>query len=139
MTESGSSRRKVISWVAVAVIGLASVLAIVLFLVVPRSDDPASPGWGGPTTPPGSATELAPLPKTPQNSAGDLADVVEDVELLPGQVLYLAWQRDNGAELEELWVPYDRGAEWLFRSTVDNQEQRAAHAAGRSDDWTSAR
>ena len=117
MTESGSSRRTAMVVVAVVVIGVASVLAIVLVRAAQRSNAPASPG---PTT------QLAPMPGAPLNSAGDLADVVEDVALRPGQVLYLAWQRDDGSELEELWVPQDRGAEWLFRSTIGDAEERAA-------------
>jgi hypothetical protein len=120
-TVVGRPRRTVLLWVAVAVIGVASVLAIVVVRAVQRPDAPTPPGSAT-----GLVTELAPLPEAPLNSAGDLADVVTDVELRPGQVLYLAWQRNVGGEVEELWVPHDRGTEWLFRSTIGDQEERAA-------------
>ncbi|WP_216213973.1 CU044_5270 family protein [Amycolatopsis aidingensis] len=73
---------------------------------------------------------LPPLPAEPLNRAGELADRVRDIQLAPGQYLYLEKQEwDHGRKHDKptrTWIPKDRSADWLAISPEGNE----AHSAG---------
>lgn len=88
------------------------------------------------TEPPGPGDPLPPMPAEPLNTAGELAEHVQDIEPRPGQVHYVRVARTQaggdggpgGTEVEELWIPHDLvEGEWQVRRTAHGEIQ------GRSD------
>jgi hypothetical protein len=125
--------RRAAPWLVVA----AAVAAVTIgtFTLLPGNSAPSgsSPGaTQSPTTvnsgaPQGdSPMRLPAMPLKPLNSAGELAAKAANFPVPPGKVLYERSDRtqaDDGTELDELWIPADRDAEWLSRRTAHGNIQ----------------
>lgn len=119
-------------WLVAAMVVLAAVAAAV---VVMRDDlaQPAEP-------PPVIRDEggLPPLPPAPLNAAGDLAAVVSELVVPPGQYLYLRMDIGSGGEqtTSEMWLPAEAGQEMMVRDTPPGgppKEVRSTREAHRDE------
>lgn len=105
------------TWLVAAVVLIAAVAAAVVVM----RDDPVQPA----EQPPVIRDEggLPPLPPAPLNAAGDLAAVVSELVVPPGQYLYLRMDIESRGETptkmtSEMWLPAEAGQEMMVRETA---------------------